>query len=570
MNLKRNEKWIASIVAVLLSAALLLPGVVGCGPVTTGSAPETSPAENGSLETPRVELSPDPEKAPAPENPELSLLETSKKQYANGNIGCTQITVLAEYNVGIDYDIYSYRDTESKIFYLFIPCRADMSKITFSVTHREGSVSGPYTVDFSDEETGDNERVYGTTSLYTVVALQSNLPTMMVQVDEFYGTLKSMYNDKYHDTYVYGDMVTTLTDEVAMANGWSNRYESVDEKSDKNCSMNMRGRGNATWGYTKRPYQIKTENDLDLIGMGNNDTFVLLANYNDGSFLRNQLALELGLALGMDYTSQCRQIDLFINGEYMGLYLLAEKCDVGENRIEIDQHKDILYEINQRYEEYGEFGFLSNYDNLGKVRIHSPEDSSRLASAKSIFYRAERALYGNDEEEFLLYFDLESWAKMYIIQELTMNHDAYWGSLYFYYDHTDGKIHACAPWDFDYALGISWADQTNAEAKDKVENPTRYSVDSHYMIKQMLNFETFRYAVLEVYSRQSTQKAINEFKTNIELFAEQNRASANMNFVGSTYRVKNFPYEYDEALEYIRSIIHTRVEWFDNKMKNFS
>ena len=134
----------------------------------------------------------------------------------------------------------------------------------------------------------------------------------------------------------------------------------------------------------------------------------------------------------------------------------------------------------------------------------------------------------------------------------------------------DGKIHACAPWDFDYALGISWADQTNAEAKDKIENPTRYSVDSHYMIKQMLKFETFRYAVLEVYSRQSTQKAINEFKTNIELFAEQNRASANMNFVGSTYRVKNFPYEYDEALEYIRSIIHARVEWFDNKMKNFS
>ena len=87
------------------------------------------------------------------------------------------------------------------------------------------------------------------------------------------------------------------------------------------------------------------------------------------------------------------------------------------------------------------------------------------------------------------------------------------------------------------------------------------------MIKQMLNFETFRYAVREVYSRQSTQKAINEFKTNIELFAEQNRASANMNFVGSTYRVKNFPYEYDEALEYIRSIIHARVEWFDNKMK---
>ena len=490
----------------------------------------------------------------------------SQKQYSEGNLGCKKITVLSEYNVGIDYDTYSYRDADNKIFYLFIPCRADMSKITFSVTHRDGSTSGPYTADFSDDKSGENELVMGTTSQYTVIALQSNLPTMMIQVDETYGTLDDMYDDKYHNTHVYGDMVTTVTDEMATQNGLTTRYISVDENADKKCSLDMRGRGNATWGYEKRPYQIKTENSLDLLGLGRQDTFVLLANFNDASFLRNQLASEFSLAIGMDYTPRCQQLDLFINGEYMGLYLLSEKCDIGENRIEIDKNKDVLYEINQRYEEYGEFGFLSNFESLGKVRIHSPEDPSRISNVQSIFYRAERALYGIDEEEFLTFFDLESWAKMYIIQELTMNHDAYWGSLYFYYDHTDGKLHACAPWDFDYSWGISWA---NEESRQQIEDPTRYSVDSHYMIKRMLRFDSFKEKVVEVYYRQETQKALSSMKKRITELSKENRASAEMNFVGSTYRTSRYPYEYNEAVDYLRTKVLPRIEWLDNKIANF-
>ncbi len=555
------SRKILSIVSMMLIALLL----VSCVTPQQGNT-EASIEESGSLESPDVTLPGDPEKAPAPANPTTSLLKMSQKQYADGNIGCKKITVLSEYNVGVDYDIYSYRDSDNKIFYLFIPCRADMSKITFSVTHRDGSTSGPYTADFSDDKLGENELVMGTTNQYTVIALQSNLPTMMIQVDETYGTLDDMYDDKYHNTHVYGEMVTSVTDEMAVRNGWTTRYVSVDENADKNCSLDMRGRGNATWGYKKRPYQIKTENNLDLLGLGRQDTFVLLANFNDASFLRNQLALEFSLAIGMDYTPRCQQLDLFINGEYKGLYLLAEKCDIGENRIEIDKNKDVLYEINQRYEEYGEFGFLSNFDGLGKVRIHSPEDRSRISNVQSIFYRAERALYGIDEEEFLTFFDLESWAKMYIIQELTMNHDAYWGSLYFYYDHTDGKLHACAPWDFDYAWGISWA---NEESRQQIEDPTRYSVDSHYMIQRMLRFDSFKEKVVEVYYRQETQKALSSMKKRITDLSNENRASAEMNFAGSTYRTSRYPYEYNEAVDYLRTKVLPRVEWLNNKIATF-
>ncbi len=527
--------------------------------------------EKGELGDPELMLPEDTPKKSPPEDPEISLWDMSKKKYLNGILGCEKITVLSEYNVGIDYDINSYKDERNKVFYLFLPCRADLSKITFSVTHMNRKSSGPYTVDFSDSKITHNELVTVENGQYVIIAMQSNLPTMMIQVDESYGTLDEMYADEFHNTYVYGEMITSVTDEMAIEKGWVTRYASVDEESAKHCSMKMRGRGNATWvdGYTKLPYQIKTENDLDLLGMGVQDTFVLLANFNDASHLRNRLALEFGAAIGSDYTSQSRHVDLFINGEYMGLYLLAEKCEVGENRIEIDKKDDFLYEVNQRYQEYGDFGFLSNFDGLGKIRLHSPETRADMWEAKSVFYEAERALYSLNEEMFLEFYDLESWAKMYLIQELTMNHDAYWGSFYFYYDRTDGKLHACAPWDFDFSLGVSWADQNNATAKDSVENPKKYSVDSHYIIKAMIRYPSFKQAVKDVYYSSETQRALGRLLDVFDEMAEENRRSAKMNFIGSTYLTDYYPYEYDGAVEYLRDKLAERMKWLDRKIAKF-
>ena len=109
---------------------------------------------------------------------------------------------------------------------------------------------------------------------------------------------------------------------------------------------------------------------------------------------------------------------------------------------DIDKNEDFLYEVNQKYKEYGEYGFLSTNDSLGKIRLHNDKlTAEELAKAKEIFYTADAAAYGKDEEKFLQYFDLESWAKMYLLQMFTMNSDSYYGSLYFYYNGEDGKLY---------------------------------------------------------------------------------------------------------------------------------
>jgi len=601
MALRSNIKAYTSIISLLLILAMLMAGLASCTPAGVGGessspdksetpaetpleTPEETPAEtpvetpaaSGSLGAPEETYPGDPEKEEPPANPRVDLLTKTQEKYSdNKNIGCKRVTVLSKYNVGVEYDLKAYKNTTEKVFYICLPARADLSSVTFMVNHYDGTESGPYTADFSDDEISNNELAIGNTSTYTIKAVRSDRPALYLMVDEEYGTIDDMNGSGSHSVYTYGSMLITVTEEMAKANGWTTRYESVDADPDMYCSMEMRGRGNATWGYPKKGYQFELEDNMDLLGLGQSDTFVILPNYNDATLMRNQLALWLGQEIDADFTSKFCQVDVYMNDEYLGMYMLTEKCDVGANRIEIDKNEDFLYEVNQKYLEYGEYGFLSENDGLGKIRLHTKTDEAGLARAKEIFYTADNAAYSRDEEEFLKYFDLESWAKAYIIQQFTMNHDAYWGSFYFYYDNTDGKLHACTPWDFDYSMGISWASGTG---KLGVEDPKKFDISGNYLIEAMIRYDSFKKAVVDVYYNGGGETAIKRLLDMIDVWTEENRLGAEMNMVGSKARfypdTEHTKYtgevvDYDSAVVYLKWIIEPRIEWFDNLMMGY-
>lgn len=106
----------------------------------------------------------------------------------------------------------------------------------------------------------------------------------------------------------------------------------------------LRGRGNGSWGSGKKPYQFKLENRADLLKTGDPDeaarTWVLLAEASDRTFLHNRIALDLALEMGLKETSHSEFVDLYYDGEYRGLYLLAEKVEVDPARVdEMDYEK---------------------------------------------------------------------------------------------------------------------------------------------------------------------------------------------------------------------------------------
>ena len=592
MFLNKRMPCVVRMFSLLLLITVLLPYLVSCNTGTVDLTTEDTTTLDGSTTADTTEetttfggevgtlgggtpvLQPDPEKPEAPENPEITLYDLTNSAYNGGKVGCTKITVLSEYTVGLDFDIYADKKQGDKVFYLYLPCRVDASQVTFSATHRDGSVSGPYTVDLSDDVVTGNERLVATTSTYTIKAMQSNLPTVMVQVDEQYVSVSEMQGDSEHKTFAYGDMVTTVTDEMALANGWATRYESEDTDPDKYCSLDIRGRGNTTWQMPKKPYQIRSENTMDLLGMGLGTTYALMANWRDATGARTQLALDLGKMLDIDYTCEQRQVDFFLNGTYMGMYVITEKIEVAPNRVEIDQTEDILFEVDQYYQDHGEFGFsLFEYNEEYHFRIHSPTEPGTAGVSKMVLYEAIVALHSGDEEEFIKYFDLESWARMFLLHLYAMNGiDSYAGSFFFYYNHEDGKLYACSPWDFDYSFGGSH------RSDRKYWDPYICDRTDVGFCKPMMEYSAFVAELLDIYYLEGGKETLESMPALVQKYAEENLLSFAMSdkAIGAHYYASTQSFfgsgvalDYDKAIEHLYTTCVNRLEWIETKMQEW-
>ncbi len=541
---------------------------VESGFLTPSETETADPGESGSLGEPVFELT-DPE-VEVPVLSETTMLADSEEPYNGGKAGCATLIVPAKYNKGLDYDIVATKNSTTKTYNLFLPCRMDASAVVMTVISNAGEERGPYLADFTDDEITENEQVVGNKNTYTVAAYQSNLPTMMLQIDEAYGTIADMNNDgdedgssnpgdRAHDTYCYGDVVISVTDEMALEKGWDIRYASRDEDAEQPCSMDMRGRGNATWGYSKKAYQIDCENSIALLGLDRGTKFVLLANFNDASFMRNRLMEALARQMRMDFVMESRTVDVFLNGKYLGIYQVAEKVEVEPNRVEIDRTDDILYEIDNYYKNWGDAGFAGK----AGYRIHSPEDPATYEASKQLLLDAEKVLDSGDEEAVAALFDFKSWAKMFLIQEFMMNGDAFSGSLYFYYNHEDGKFYACSPWDFDWSLGLMW------ESGNK--DPLSFTAKNRWWMKSFFTYPSFVKTLVDEYYNCSGRAIIANSPKLIEKWAQEIKLSAEMNSLGST--IRDLPYDgttFDEAVDYLLSIIYTRIGWLDSQMEALS
>lgn len=113
--------------------------------------------------------------------------------------------------------------------------------------------------------------------------------------------------------------------------------------------LSIRGRGNATWNYEKKPYKIKLEKKSEILSMKANKSWVLLANYTDKSLIRNTVANETSRIVGMDWTPDTRYVELVINGEYLGNYQLSESVKEGKNRVPLDEESGFLIENDNYY-----------------------------------------------------------------------------------------------------------------------------------------------------------------------------------------------------------------------------
>ena len=111
--------------------------------------------------------------------------------------------------------------------------------------------------------------------------------------------------------------------------------KSIHESENVSLDVEIRGRGNSTWGFPKKPYQLKFEDKESVLSLPADRRWILLANYSDKTLLRNELVFNMSRFSSLDWTPESRYVELMLNNEYLGVYQLTQKVEESVNRVDI-------------------------------------------------------------------------------------------------------------------------------------------------------------------------------------------------------------------------------------------
>lgn len=227
--------------------------------------------------------------------------------------------------------------------------------------------------------------------------------------------------------------------------------------------VQVKGRGNSTWERPEKiPLQIKFKRKIDLLGLGERKKYILLANYFDYSFLRNDAMFKITEMLNSRYRSQGKFVELLIDDEYQSMYYLMTKIELGKGGVDIRDEYAGLFELDTMYGELDAvYAMNCSYSKVGECLIlkdavfEDDENMSKEVIKNFIeqFNLLEAAAKERDFKTVEETVDVESFVEYFLISEFAVNPDAYLSSFNFYKNGIDDKIHAGPLWDFDFAFG---------------------------------------------------------------------------------------------------------------------
>ncbi|MDE7190225.1 MAG: CotH kinase family protein [Muribaculaceae bacterium] len=227
--------------------------------------------------------------------------------------------------------------------------------------------------------------------------------------------------------------------------------------------VQLKGRGNSTWNFPKKPYAVKLDSKAPLLDMPAHKRWCLLANWNDRTLLRNDVSFEVGRHFpALSWTPRGQFVEVTLNGEFAGNYYLCEQIKIGSDRVNITEmtSDDIegealtggyLFELDTNYDEVNKF--RTPYRRL-PVNFKDPDEDvltpEQFAYARDYFTDIEKILYGGASGDIFDYIDIDSFIDWWLLHELVLNGEPQSPkSSYMYKDR--GRLLCAGPtWDFDW------------------------------------------------------------------------------------------------------------------------
>jgi len=345
----------------------------------------------------------------------------------------------------------------------------------------------------------------------------------------------------------------------------------------------IRGRGNSTWThFAKKPYRLKFDEKTDLFGMGKAKDWILLANALDLSMMRNLTVFRMAQQFeGCKYTTDCEFAHVYLNNQYIGLYLITEKVEEGKNRVDVGDGLDdsnvplapeacgFLLEIGGDKDD-GDRGFqpmIYSEINVPYTVIKSPEvdviTEDQYKYIVDYLDRVQKAIFQDDFDTLCELVNIQSFVDCFICTQHILASDM--GHCFYAYKEPGGKLSVGPLWDYDQAAGNSEHGGANFEG---------YAAASpHPWYVKLIQNDRFRALVVDSWMKHYDY--IHGIPDMLYEIAEAYRADIDYNYscwnVLGTPQWRSLPElddldTYPEHVDYLVTWLKNRVDWIERDL----
>tara|TARA_B100001121_G_scaffold148113_1_gene129752 strand:+ start:274 stop:1533 length:1260 start_codon:yes stop_codon:yes gene_type:complete len=378
-------------------------------------------------------------------------------------------------------------------------------------------------------------------------------------------------------------------------NSGTNNIE--DDFNDYNGRITIEKRGNSSQEQEKPPYRFETidddgeNNNVKLLGLPEENDWILYAPWSDKSLMRNVLIYSLSNDMGR-YAPRSEFVELYLNNEYRGVYVLMEKIKRDKNRVAISSldpnsnFGDNLtggYILKFDWAETGDNngGFFSLIDGM-RYNYHYPkpdeissEQESYIQSYINSYENIMNSNKYNSEQGYSKFIDIGSFVDFIILQEISRNVDAYGLSTYIYKDKEsiNNMLTAGPIWDFNHGFGN--CDYYKAWETDGWNISYTYEdMDQRaFWWLKLWNDDNFKEMVKDRYKvlRRSILSTTN-INTKVDQYVSELGNSVNKNFtkwpiLGEYIWPNKEVFDtYQEEIIYLKSWINNRLTWMDSEL----
>ena len=341
----------------------------------------------------------------------------------------------------------------------------------------------------------------------------------------------------------------------------------------------VRGRGNASWEFPKKPYRLKFDKKQSPLGApASAKKWTLINNWGDKTLMRNILAFEVSRRVGQSYTPFCHPVDVIINGEYRGCYQLCDQVEAASGRV--DAKDGYLIEIDA-YADGEPVWFKSTKGIPVTIKHPDEEDITQEQKdfIKNYFNSMEASVFAGNftdlEDGYRRYLDLDSFLKNFIVGEFGGNTDTYW-STYMYKDAGDGRLHTGPAWDYDLGFDNDGRTHPILGLQDYIYC-TKGSLASS-AVKQMVSRivkedPKAKERLMEIWEEACKNGGLRDMNTYVNQTAAMLQESQELNFkrwpilsekVHQNYQALG---SYDAEVKVVKTYIEGRLSHFDQLIR---